>query len=294
MQVNNHQQIPDYSLKPDDTGSKHLRVYNFTDDFPFRSEVLVPHRMDYYLFVFIRHGGGRQWIDMTPYNLNDNTIYFMIPNQIIVNEEMANLRSTGIAFSKEFLSFQENASLNLLPLIKNAENGHELMLKEKDVTFVEDIIAKINVEYQNPGEWQQRMLGAYLTVLFTYLSRLYTAQLNKNDIATDKILLRNFLMKVNECFGELHEVSDYASMLNISPGHLSESVKNQSGKPAIKHIHDRLVMESRRLLLHTNKSLKEIAYDLGFSDSPYFNRFFKRETGLTPVQYRIGIRRMSN
>jgi len=150
------------------------------------------------------------------------------------------------------------------------------------------------VEYQNPGEWQQRMLGAYLTVLFTYLSRLYTAQLNKNDIATDKILLRNFLMKVNECFGELHEVSDYASMLNISPGHLSESVKNQSGKPAIKHIHDRLVMESRRLLLHTNKSLKEIAYDLGFSDSPYFNRFFKRETGLTPVQYRIGIRRMSN
>ena len=81
-------------------------------------------------------------------------------------------------------------------------------------------------------------------------------------------------------------------MLNISAGHLSELVKAQSGKPAIKHIHDRLVLEARRLLFHTSKSSKEIAYDLGFSDASYFNRFFKRETAITPNDYRNQIREM--
>ncbi len=290
---NNQQQIPYYSLKPDHTGSEHFRVYNFKDDFPDRSELLEPHRKDYYLFVFIRRGGGRQWIDMSSYTLKDDTIYFMAPNQVIVKEEMVKVSSTGIAFTKEFLSFQDNASLNMLPIIQNPENGHELILKEPDLIFVEDIIAKINIEYLNPNEWQQRMLSAYLTLLLTYLSRLYTEQFNDNDTAADKILLKNFLTELNKGYRELHEVGDYAAVLNISSGHLSESVKTQSGKPAIKHIHDRLVMESRRLLFHTNNSIKEIAYDLGFSDASYFNRFFKRETGLTPIDYRNGFRKMS-
>jgi AraC family transcriptional activator of pobA len=289
-----HEQIPVYSLKADDSGNKQFRIYNYKGDFPDRSEVLVPHRKDYYLLVFIRLGGGRQWIDMNPYTLKDNTIYLMAPNQVIVKEEMVQLTSTGIAFTKDFLAVQENMSLMMLPIIKNPESVHELMLKEKDIVFVEDIIAKITFEYQNPSEWQHQMLGAYLIVLLTYLSRIYSEQLSENDISTDKTLLKNFLTKVNDCFSELHEVSDYASLLNISPGHLSESIKNQSGRPAIKHIHDRLIMESRRLLMHTDSSIKEIAYNLGFTDASYFNRFFKRETGLTPVEYRIDIRRMSH
>ncbi len=288
-----HEQIPVYSLKADDSGNKQFRIYNYKGDFPDRSEVLVPHRKDYYLLVFIRLGGGRQWIDMNPYTLKDNTIYFMAPNQVIVKEEMVKLTSTGIAFTKDFLAVQENMSLMMLPIIKNPETVHELMLKDKDIVFVEDIIAKIALEYQDPSEWQHQMLSAYLKVLLTYLSRIYSEQLSENDISADKTLLKNFLTKVNDCFSELHEVSDYASLLNISPGHLSESVKNQSGRPAIKHIHDRLIMESRRLLMHTDSSIKEIAYNLGFTDASYFNRFFKRETGVTPVEYRIDIRRMS-
>jgi len=134
--------------------------------------------------------------------------------------------------------------------------------------------------------------AAYLTVLLTYLSRLYKEQFKDNNISADKLLLKNFQAKINECFRELREVGDYASRLHISAGHLSEVVKMQSGKPAIKHIHERLVLEARRLLFHTNNSLKEIAFDLGFSDSSYFNRFFKRETGVTPAGYRANIRKM--
>lgn len=288
-----HQQVPVYSLEADEvTGNKHFRVYNFEGNLPGKSDLLVPHQKDHYLIVFIKHAGSRQWIDTTPYVLKDNTIYFVGPNQVIVKEELEELWSTGIAFTKEFLSFQENASLRKLPIIENPQNGHELLLNEVDVSFVEDILGKINVENQSPSEWQQRMLGAYLTVLLTYLSRLYALQFKDDGPSVDKLLLKNFQAKINEHFREIREVTDYAALLNISAGHLSEVVKIQSGKPAIKHIHERLILEARRLLFHTNNSLKEIAFDLGFADASYFNRFFKRETSLTPVEYRNHIRKM--
>lgn len=293
MHMLNYNQLPVYSLIPDEaTGNKHFRVYNFDGDLPPQSDLLVPHRKDHYLIAFVRRAGSRQWIDMTPYLLKDNTIYFTGPNQVIVKEELAALWSTGIAFTGEFLSFQDNTSLRELPLIQNPQGSHELLLTEADVVFVEELLTKINIEYLQPSEWQQRMLAAYLTVLLTYLSRLYTNQFKDKSVTVDKLLLKSFQSKINERFRELREVGDYASLLHISPGHLSEVVKIQSGKPAIKHIHDRLVLETRRLLFHTQNSLKEIAFDLGFSDPSYFNRFFKRETGLTPAEYRANIRKM--
>jgi len=287
------QQLPIYSIEPDEiAGNKNFRVYNFEGTLPNQSELLIPHRKDHYLVVLNRQSDSRQWIDMTPYTLKNNTIYFAGPSHIIVKEGFKQLWSTGIAFTKEFLSLQENASLSKLPIIENLHDGHELALTAADLSFVEDILAKINTEYQKPGEWQQRMLTAYLTVLLTYLSRLYTEQFKESDHSADKLLLKTFQAKINESYRELHEVGDYASMLNISAGHLSEVVKIQSGKPAIKHIHERLVLEAQRLLFHTEHSLKEITFDLGFSDTSYFNRFFKRETGVTPATYRANIREM--
>lgn len=291
--LNANPQVPIYPLEPDEvTGSNQFRVYTYEGSLPNQSDLLVPHRKDHYLLVFVRHAGNRQWIDMTPYVLQDNTVYFTGPGQVIVKEEFNQLWSTGIAFTTEFLSLQENGSLSRLPLIQNFQNGPELLLTETDVCFVEDIVNKISMEYQQPGEWQQRMLSAHLTVLLTYLSRLYTGQYTNNDPSADKQLLRKFQEKIDECFRERHEVSEYASMLNISAGHLSEVVKQYSGKPAIKHIHERLVLEARRLLFHTSTPLKKIAYDLGFSDASYFTRFFKRETGVTPADYRSNIRKM--
>ncbi|WP_254070940.1 helix-turn-helix transcriptional regulator [Pedobacter sp. L105] len=291
--LNDQQQVPVYALEPDEiAGNKYFRLYNFDGTLPNQADLLVPHRKDHYLIVFTRQADSRQWIDMTRYILKNNAIYFTGPNHIIVKEGFKKLWSTGIAFTKEFLSFQENAALSNLPLIQNPRDGHELILKEADINFVEDMLSKINNEYRSPSEWQQRMLTAYLTVLLTYLSRLYTEQYSDNGLSLEKLLLKNFQAKINEYFREMREVGDYAALLNISAGHLSEVVKTQSGKPAIKHIHERIGLEARRLLFHTNNSLKEIAFDLGFADASYFNRFFKRETGVTPAGYRAEIRKM--
>lgn len=263
-----------------------FKVYHFEGDFPDRSELLIPHRKDHYLIAFIRKAGSRQWIDMNSFELKEHTVYFFGPHQVIVKEEIKQLWSTGIAFTKEFLSLHGNSALLQLPLIENPYNGYTLELTATDIIFIEELLQKIIVEYRQKGEWQQRMLSAYLTVLLTYLSRLYTAQYKGNELSNETQLLKRFQAKIDESYQQYHEVNDYASMLNISAGHLSDVIKRQSGKPAIKHIHDRLIMEARRLLFHTDQPLKDISFHLGFSDTSYFNRFFKRETGLTPAAYR--------
>jgi AraC family transcriptional activator of pobA len=253
-------------------------------------DMLLPHRKVYYLLVFVRQNQGRHWADLTPYEHRPNTVYFSEPGQILVKEEPTPFWGTHLEFTNEFLA--QHAELGTLPIVQNPRHGHELRLTAAEADTVEALLAQLEAEYQRPGEWQQRMLGACLTVLLTFLSRLYTEQYPEAEPTPDQRLLRAYQAKVEECFREVHEVGAYATQLHISAGHLSEVIKAQTGRPAIKHLHERLVLEARRLLLHTQQPLKEIAYDLGFQDASYFNRFFKREAGTTPADYRASIRKM--
>ena len=253
-------------------------------------DMLLPHRKAYYLLVFVRQNQGRHWADLMPYEHRPNTVYFSEPGQLLVKEEPTPFWGTHLEFTNEFLA--QHAQLRTLPIVQNPRRAHELHLTAAEADTVEALLAQLEAEYQRPGEWQQRLLGAYLTVLLTYLSRLYAEQHPDAEPTPDQRLLRAYQAKVEECFREVHEVSAYATQLHISAGHLSEVIKAQTGRPAIKHLHERLVLEARRLLLHTQQPLKEIAYDLGFQDASYFNRFFKRETGVTPADYRATIRKM--
>lgn len=291
--LNTDKQVPTYKLEDDPVvGGKLFTLRRFEGMLTHSSELLVPHYKDYYLFVFARRGSSRHWVDMRPYITKDNTYYLFMPNQLTVKEEPKPMYGTAIAFTKEFLALQENSSLSKLPLIRNPQNGHELLLREENVIFVEDILEKIQAEYDRPGEWQQRMINAYMNVLLTYLSRLYKEQFENNSSSSDKFLLRKFQSEIETHFRELHLVAEYAVLLHVSAGHLSEVVKAQSGKPAISHIHERLVLEARRLLFHSEYPLKEIAFNLGFADASYFSRFFKRETGTSPAEYRSATREM--
>ena len=287
------QLVPVRSLPPrPGPGGGLLQLVRTEGTLAYSPDMLLPHRKDYYQLVFVRRGSGRHWVDAIPYVLQAATFYFTGPGQVVVKEEPQPRWETSLAFSGEFLALQPNAALAQLPLLQNPQNGHELRLAAADVTFVEDVLARLEAEYATPGEWQQRLLTAHLTVLLTYLSRLYAAQFPGGEPSADKLLLTTYRARIEESFRERHEVGAYADLLHLSAGHLSEVVKAQSGKPAIAHIQERLVLEARRLLFHTPQSVKEIAFDLGFADASYFTRFFKRQTGTTPAGYRARSREM--
>jgi AraC family transcriptional activator of pobA len=286
--------IPKYALTVDEaTGNKMFSIHKSDCSISYRgAEFLTSHRKDYYFWAFIKQGSSKHWIDMKPYTLQPNTFYFTVPHQIHLKEDAMPMTGMALGFTEEFLAMEENNFLRQLPIIQNPDNGHEMRLANDDVIFIEDMLEKIYQENRTNNGWRNNMLMSYMRVLMIYLSRLYTAQFSNADTVPDRVLLKRYLTKIEENYTGQHEVSAYADMLNISAGHLSEVVKEQSGKPAIAHIHERLILETKRLLFHTDASIKEIAFKLGFEDASYFNRFFKRMVGDTPVAYRTTIREM--
>ena len=292
--LNAEQDIPHYPFEPDEeTGNPMFRIaHNYCNFTYYRKDLLIPHRKDHYMLVFVKDGSSRHWIDMMPYTVKPNALYFTVPQQIQMKEEPTPSTGTMISFTDAFLALEENGLIKQLPVIQNLLNAHELILTTGDVSFIEDMLDKIDAEYKASNHWKNGMLMAYMQVLLIYLSRLYTEQFKSTDAYPDRQLLMRYLARINEDYKETHEVAAYADMLNISAGHLSEVVKEQSGKSAINHIHERITLEAKRLLFHTESSIKEIAFQLGFEDASYFNRFFKRLTGSTPLDYRTGTREM--
>ncbi|WP_179412794.1 helix-turn-helix domain-containing protein [Mucilaginibacter sp. E4BP6] len=286
--------IPKFQLEPDTrTGNKMLRMEKSDCSMSMmRSDFLRPHRKDYYFFCLVKQGSSRHWIDMMPYTLKADTFYFTVPNQVQLKEEAEPLTDMILAFTEEFLALEGNSSLKQLPIIQNKHNGHDLSLTPADVIFIEDILEKMYAEYIVKNNWQHGMVTAYVQVLMICLSRLYSEQYSSAKETPDRLMLKKYLSKIEGSYTQTHEVTAYADMLNISAGHLSEVVKEQSGKPAIAHIHERLILEAKRLLFHTEHSIKEIAFQLGFEDASYFNRFFKRLVNDTPVKYRTTTREM--
>lgn len=292
--VDNEVVIPKYPLAPDlVTGNKMFSITKMDGTVNLiRSDFLVPHRKDYYFWAFVKEGCSRHWIDMKPYQLTNNSFHFSTPNQIHLKEEAKPAKGIIVSFTADFLAMEENSLLRQLPVIQNPYNKNELALSATDVLFIEDILEKVHDENSRGDNWRESMLMGYMRILFIYLSRLYKEQFGNTNAVADRALLTKYLSKIEDSYTTLHDVTAYADMLNITAGHLSELVKEQSGKPAIAHIHERLILEAKRLLFHTDNSIKEIAFNLGFEDASYFNRFFKRIVEQTPVVYRTTIREM--
>jgi len=295
MYIRDEEQIiPSYAFEPHRHSGNHMFCIDRLNTAASygNKDLLIPHRKDYYFMVLIKSGGSRHWIDMKPYDIKPNKFYFTVPHQVHLKEEMTPLTGICLRFNRDFLATDHDGTLSSLPIIQNPHNGHELSLDAKDLQFVEDILGKLLDEYDSKSAWQPAMLLSYMRILLVCLSRLYTEQFSGSGQGEDRLLLKRYLAKIEDSYRQLHEVADYASLLNISPGHLGDVVKEQSGKPAITHIHERLAMEAKRLLFHTDQVIKEIAFHLGFEDASYFSRFFKRMTGHTPQVYRDNFREM--
>jgi len=88
-------------------------------------------------------------------------------------------------------------------------------------------------------------------------------------------------------FKEKRQVNDYAELLFKSPKTLSNLFAKYNQKTPLQIIHERVVLEAKRLLLYTDKTAKEIAYDLGFEEIASFHKLFKKVTGYTPQKFKI-------
>ena len=95
-----------------------------------------------------------------------------------------------------------------------------------------------------------------------------------------------FRQMLEHHYRHMHTVKEYANRLNVSTKTLTNCVYESSRSTPLKIINDRIILEAKRQLLHSCLKIKEIAFYLGFEDPSYFVKFFKRQTGYLPVEFR--------
>lgn len=166
-------------------------------------------------------------------------------------------------------------------------------LSPREETQLESIVENIKIEYQNNQDaFSKEIIISQLTTLFKYANRFYERQfLNRKELANS--LLENFNKHMTQFFesGQLQEngipsIEKIASIMAVSQRYLSDTLKKETGKSTTEHLQLHLINEAKNILLQPNKSISDVAYELGFEYPPYFSRVFKKKEGMSPTQFR--------
>ncbi len=248
-----------------------------------------PHRHDYYTLLLVEQAEGQHAVDYQTYPFARQEVHFVSPGQVHQVEVWKRPKGWVITFSKDFLVENNIPERFISNLNLFRPFGENPPLALDQITF--DRLRRIIQEMLDcmPTDliYRTRALGALLQLFLIYCNNtltLDTQQLDEEDAGV--CILRDFKGLLEKHYQDWHKVSDYASELFISPKHLSATIKTITGKTAKTFIQDRLTLEAKRLLLHTDLSVKEIAYRMGFEEPLHFSGFFKKQTGISPSDYR--------
>ena len=258
-------------------------------DFKHRN-YLEPHRRNYFSFFLSNTGFIRHSIDFKTYACSRHDIFFLMPHQVYLVETAGRLSGISISFIPEILNIEEEK----LPVVQNICQNNRLKLTNEQYDYLNEMMRKMLVEYKNKEHYSENLLRSFLSAFLIYLSRLYLEQNKYSNELKRQPLVEKFRTLIAAHWKTHSHVADYARLLNISPGHLNHIVKHQTGRKAGEWIQEKKLLEAKRLLLHSHQSIKEIAYESGFEDPAYFNRFFKKMNHLTPLEFREEIRKKYN
>lgn len=149
------------------------------------------------------------------------------------------------------------------------------------------LFAMLAREFQGHGAGRVPALLATATLLAVLLLRLHGEHVQKAQAPGARdALVQRFLALAEQHFREHRGLPFYAQALGVTPDHLSRSCRNATRQSALQLLHERLMLEARRLLAYTPMSVLEVAAAIGYQDPAYFSKFFTRATGHSPSHYR--------
>lgn len=160
-------------------------------------------------------------------------------------------------------------------------------IPEGDLETFTTLWRMFELELKSDDELQLEMLQSMLKRFIILCTRIYKLQNNYNAVDAGRVdLIRAYNFLVEQNFKTMHTVAEYASVLSKSPKTLSNLFSKLGNKSPLQFIHERKMLEARRLLNHSDKSISDIAYELGFEDIQSFGRFFKNQEGVSPSEFK--------
>jgi AraC family transcriptional activator of pobA len=245
----------------------------------------TPHKHDFYLTVLFTKGSGTHEIDFNIYDIKPGSVFMMLPGQMH-NWKFSKVTDGYVFFhTKDFynLGFTK-ANVNAYPFFQSLHNTPIINLKKKDAIKLESLFKELVMEHQHQAHLKFEKIHALVNLIYVELSRHYfpTMQISNESYLTKIRSLENL---IDQYFKTKKYPSEYAGLMNLSEKHLNRMSKECLNKTTTELIAERIVLEAKRLLIHSNQTVSEIANELGYEDNSYFSRFFKKHAGQSPLQF---------
>jgi len=274
-----------------------LSVFNSKGDgyLPCPRESSPPIMNDCYSISFKKYVAGDLNYGRTKYDFTNGALIFIAPRQVLKWDESVVFEQKGfsINFHEDFLKGTELAlQIKKYGFFSYSVN-EALHLSPKEEKQIESIVENIEIEYQNNQDvFSKKIIISQLNTLLKYANRFYERQfLNRKELSNN--LLEQFNLQLSEYFesGQLQEqgipsIEQIANKMFVSQRYLSDTLKKETGKTTTEHLQLHLIEEAKNILLQPNKSISEVAFDLGFEYPQYFSRLFKKKEGISPTEYR--------
>jgi AraC family transcriptional activator of pobA len=253
-----------------------------------------PDNTQPYYYILIFEGEGTFSVDLTSYNYSGKTLLFLSPHQHFQWVSSFENPVYSIQFHGDFYCIEyhkKEVACNGL-LFNNIYLYPHFQIEDEVFIEIKDILFKMNREFEQSKLYQDAVLKSYLQLILALSSKEKSMLVGKQKLSQpDFNDLSAFQEFLEEHFIQTREPSFYASLHHLSPSTFSKKIKKQFGKTPSKLIQERVILEAKRQLHLTSKSIKEIAGALNFEDEFYFSRYFKKETGVSPKYFRetVGI-----
>ncbi|MEO1054049.1 MAG: helix-turn-helix domain-containing protein [Bacteroidota bacterium] len=278
-------------------GNLALKLFSFEDYCEFDHI----QRLNYYSIIWIMEGEGTLKSDFSEFAFHSNSIMAFTPYQPFMLTGDKPVKGVVLNFHPDFFCIHkhnETVACNGV-LFNNIYGSPLLEMDEGTSAQLELLLKQIKDEMLNGELAQHEVLVSYLKIVLITASRKKVEESDDEMIesskASEPFILKNLKKYIEENFRTKHSPSEYAELLNITPKALGKVTKKHFNKTMTDMIAERIIIEAKRELYLTDKQVKMIASELGYSDEYYFSRFFKNYADVSPQVYRdtVGFARAS-
>ena len=271
----------------------------FADDFEAKDIVLledskagsqgIPLRFNYYAFFLRLKGETRRTINQFHYLIKPQSLQLVNPGSIYSFEEISDVSKTYVLlFDKTFIE-EENLSPEIQdPLLDfHRKCQKDVLLDMTHFAQAVAIFEQLSSELRAKNNDYKIAAKMLINQLLLLLKREKLSSGMKQNLTRSEQISSEFLILIEEHYWHKKSVKAYASILGITPKHLSETIKSTLHHTALSYIHVRIIKEIQYLLCFNDMSIKQISYALNFETLSQMGRFFKRHEGMSPKEYRL-------
>ncbi|MXN90972.1 helix-turn-helix domain-containing protein [Flavobacterium sp. Sd200] len=261
----------------------------------FQEEIRVS--CDFYSIMFKNYCANKMRYGRQEYDFQEGSLVCIAPKQVMTMdseiEKRDDMMGWGLFFHPDLVHGTSLGAKMKDYTFFSYETTEALHLSDKEKQVLYDCVLKIQNELEeNIDLHSQNLIVSNIEVLLNYCLRYYGRQFitrrnpNKDVVARVQKVIRDYFQSETLAKKGIPTVTYLADKVNLSANYLSDLLKKETGMNAQDHIHYHLIEEAKVVLLNSNKSIGEIAHQLGFEYPQYFSKLFKQKTGNTPHEFR--------